>query len=125
MSRAWRWCLLGSLAVVVVIGLMPNALLSEAGVPARSALTALSAGVPEVFTPNTEADPVTPTGCADSSCSKGVPSPVAPALTVVAAALAGVLSMAAAGRMTRRQRSAAALLPRGNFIGLFRPPQFS
>jgi hypothetical protein len=72
------------------------------------------------------ADPVIPTGCADSSCSKGVPSPVAPALTVVAAAaLAGVLSMAAAGRLTRRQRSAAALLPRGNFIGLFRPPQFS
>jgi hypothetical protein len=122
MSRAWRWCLFGPLAAIVVIGLMPNALLSEAGAPARSTL---SASVAEVFTPNMEADPTIPS-CADSSCSKGVPSPVAPALTVVAAAaLAGVLSMAAAGRMTRRQRSAAALLPRGNFIGLFRPPQFS
>jgi len=123
MSRVWRWCLLGPLAVIVVIGLMPNALLSEAGAPARSAL---SASVPEVFTPLTVADPVIPAGCTDSSCSKGVPSPVTPALTVVAAAaLAGVLSFAASGRLTRRQRSAAALLPRGNFIGLFRPPQFS
>jgi hypothetical protein len=122
MSRAWRWCLLGPLAAIVVIGLMPNALLTEAGAPARSTLTA---SVAEVFTPQAVADPFIPS-CADSSCSKGVPSPVAPALTVVAAAvLAGVLSMAAAGRMTRRQRSAAALLPRGNFIGLFRPPQFS
>ena len=123
MSRVWRWCFLGPLAAIVVIGLMPNALLSGAGVPARNTLSGI---VPEVFTPQTVADPVIPTGCADSSCSKGVPSPVAPALTVVAAAaLAGVLSMAAAGRMTRRQRSVAAVLPRGNFVGLFRPPQFS
>ena len=123
MLRAWRWCLVGPLAAIVVIGLMPNALLSEAGVPARSTLSSI---VPEVFTPQTVADPVVPTGCADSSCAKGVPSPVAPALTVVAAAaLAGVLSMAAAGRLTRRQRSVGAVLPRGNFIGLFRPPQFS
>jgi hypothetical protein len=123
MSRAWRWCLLGSLVAIVVIGLMPNALLPGAGVPARNTLSGI---VPEVFTRQTVADPVVPTGCADSSCAKGVPSPVAPALTVVAAAaLAGVLSMAAAGRLTRRQRSVAAVLPRGNFIGLFRPPQFS
>ena len=108
---------------IVVIGLMPNALLSGAGVPAPNTLSGI---VPEVFTPHTVADPVIPTGCADSSCAKGVPSPVAPALTVVAAAaLAGVLSMAAAGRMTRRQRSVAEVLPRGNFVGLFRPPQFS
>ncbi len=123
MSRAWRWCLLGPLAAIVVIGLMPNALLSGAGAPARSTL---SASVPEVFTGHTAADPVIPTGCTDSSCAKGVPSPAAPALTVVAAAaLAGVLSIAAAARLTRRQRSATAVLPRGNFLGLFRPPQFS
>jgi hypothetical protein len=122
MSRAWRWSLLGPLVAIVVVGLMPNALLSEAGVPAKSAV---SASIPEVFTPLTVADPLLPAGCTDSSCSKGVPSPVAPLTIVAAAALAGVLSIAASGRLTRRQRSAAALLPRGNFIGLFRPPQFS
>ena len=123
MSRVWRWCFLGPLAAIVVIGLMPNALLSGTGVPTRNSLGGI---VPVVFTGQTVADPVVPTGCTDSSCAKGVPSPVAPALTVVAAAaLAGVLSMAATGRLTRRQRSVAAVLPRGNFIGLFRPPQIS
>jgi hypothetical protein len=123
MSRVWRWCFLGPLAAIVVIGLMPNALLSGAGVPTRNTL---GGSVSAVFTPRAVADPVVPTGCADSSCAKGVPSPVAPALTVVAAAtLAGVLAVAAASRLTRRQRSVASVLPRGNFIGLFRPPQFS
>jgi hypothetical protein len=135
MSRRWRWYLLGTLVAIVITGLMPNALLSGAEGGARSTVGTIgtigtigsigSIGT-DFFTPATVALPVVPTGCLGSSCSRGAPSPAAPTLTLVAAAaLVGVLSLAVAGRRARRMRSSAAVLPRGNFMGLFHPPQFS
>jgi hypothetical protein len=110
------------LVAIVITGLMPNALLSGAEVRAGSALTTTTV----FLTPKMVEMGFLPVGCQDASCGKGAPVPATPTPAVVAvAALVGVLSLAAASRLTRRQHAAAAVLPRGNFIGLFRPPQFS
>jgi hypothetical protein len=123
MSRAWRWSLLGLLIAIVIGGLMPNAFLSRA--ESRTVDT-FTIAVPEFFTPETVTHPVVPVGCSDASCSRGAPAPAAPTMTVVAAAsLVGIMALAALGRRSRRLRTDAAVLPRGNFLGLFRPPQFS
>jgi hypothetical protein len=114
------------LVAIVITGLMPNALLSGAGARAGSAWSTPGAPAADFFTPETVVLPFLPSACLDASCSKGAPAPATPTLTIVAAAaLAGVLYLAATSRLTRRLRSAVADLPRGNFIGLFRPPQFS
>jgi len=119
MSRKWRWSLLGILIAIVVSGLMPNAFLSGAETHAGNTIaTTLSWGKVEMAG--------APIACAEASCGKGVPAPSAPSLTMVAAAaMVGVLALAALGRKTRRQRFATATLPSGNFTGLFRPPQYS
>jgi hypothetical protein len=119
MSLRWRWSLLGVLVAVVISGLMPNALLSKAETGIiTSANTTISWSQVE--------SPFFGSGCADASCGKGVPSPAAPTLTVVAAAtLSGILALVALRRRTLFEYVASGVLPRGNFQGFFHPPQFS
>ena len=114
---------MGLLICLVITGLLPNSFLTGAGV--RVAPTVAVASAP-IYTPQSEALPRMPLACANTSCGKGVPTTAAPVLPVAAAAaLVGALSLVAASRAIRRRRTAAASLPRGDVMGLFRPPQFS
>jgi hypothetical protein len=115
MSRGWRW-LAAALMVATVLGtFMPRALLSgtEAIVTSTVSLRA-------------EEPPWSPTGCADTSCTRGTPTPPAPTLTIAAlGAMFVCLAAGAATRAARRNRLRASSLPRGTRLTLLRPPQFS
>src|SRR5271156_5496572 len=111
MSRQWRWSLLGLLVAVVIGGLMPNALLKG---PVTRVGTAIDSTIGTTVTPMSVIGPSFPAACVDAACGKGAPAPSAPTLTVVAAAaMVGILALAATGRRSRRLRAVAATLPRG------------
>jgi hypothetical protein len=114
MSVRWRWALVAIIALTVFGGLMPNALFSSRS-PLSRPVDLLA-----------QEPPLRPSGCFDASCSKGVPTPATPPLTIagVCSAIAGLLTYLSV-RMTKRIRQHAEPLPRGTSTALFRPPQFS
>jgi hypothetical protein len=123
MTRTLRWTLLGLLICLLITGLLPNSFLTGAAIRVAPAATATAA---PIYTPQSVMLPFMPLSCTTTSCGKGVPATAAPVLPVAAAAaLVGALSLVAASRVIRRRRTAAGTLPRGDVMGLFRPPRFS
>jgi hypothetical protein len=114
MSLRWRWSLVVVLAAVVLGSLLPQTFLQ--GNLSTATMSAIApAGSPDF-----------PSGCAEASCGRSAPTPVAPVLAVAGvAAAAGFVVCAATGYWSRRIRSHRVNLPRGMVTALFHPPQFS
>ena len=114
MSLPWRWCLVVVLAATVLIGFIPQAVLTGSHVPA-SATTLI-----------TDSAPTFPSGCAGAACGRSTPAAPTPLLTIAALlATAAVIVAAAGSGFTRRIRSHVQGLPRGIALTLFHPPRFS
>lgn len=114
MPVRWRIALAAIIAVAVVVGFVPHAVLSSG----QSTATEV---VHTVQTPLTGIP-----GCGDAVCGKGSPAPPAPISTVALAATIGGLAIAAiAAIRLRRHRASVEPLPTGTPNPLFHPPQFS
>ena len=111
MSQAWRRSVGVIIALVVLAGIMPNALLSGSNAVASSTS---AQRLPTDLSP-----------CAMSNCGKGGPTSPTPSPTIVAVLAAGLLALTAASQLRRRLRTGAESLPRGTALTQFHPPQFS
>jgi hypothetical protein len=101
-------------AAVVIGGLVPHAL-----------PTAQERVVTEMVT-TVESPLAFPSSCADATCGKGSPAPAAPVPAVaLAAALTGLLVIAALRGASLRRPLAGGPLPSGVRHAPYHPPQFS
>jgi hypothetical protein len=114
MSLPWRWCLVVVIAATVLVGFIPQAVLTGSHVP-DSATTLISDSVPTF-----------PSGCSGAACGRSTPAAPTPVLTIAALlATAAVIAAAGGSGFTRRVRSRVHGLPRGIALTLFHPPRFS
>jgi hypothetical protein len=102
------------IAVAVVGGIVPHAVVSVADASATQVAQAVEAPLSGSV------------NCADATCGKGNTAPAAPAPGVaLVAVVAGVLGLAAVAACLRRRRGQLLALPVGARDPLYHPPQFS
>ena len=114
MTVKWRFSLVAIIAVAVLGGVMPHAIIVGA-----------EAGSTEI-TQVAEVPLSAPLTCLDATCGKGSPASPAPSpVLVLVAVVGGLAALASGGSRLRRRRLQAAALPAGVRRPPFRPPQFS
>lgn len=114
MSTRWRIGLAAVVAIVVVCGFVPHAVVSAAGTTATEVAQVAESPISG------------PVSCIDATCGKGSPAPAAPAPGVaLVAVVGGLAAVAAAAALIRRRRGRVLALPVGTRDPLFHPPQFS
>lgn len=109
----WRLGLVAVVAMAVLGGLVPHAVVAGAVNSTVSMVQAIEA-------------PISGTSCSDATCGKGSPTPASPSPAGAMAVVLGGLAVVAAGAtLMRRHIGRATPLPAGKRDPLYHPPQFS